>query len=112
MDISDFISEYGLYAGYILVIVAAAGAIILPLINAVSNPKSLLKGVVGLVFVAVIFLIGYSIASDAVLDTYIIHGVTEESASKAIGGSLITMYILVGVAIVGIVFTEIVKIVR
>ncbi|MGK7397751.1 MAG: hypothetical protein ACNS62_24465 [Candidatus Cyclobacteriaceae bacterium M3_2C_046] len=112
MDFSDFVVEYGLYAGYILMIVAALAAIVLPLINAISNPKSLIKGVVGIVFLGVIFIIGYALAGSEVTQAYITQGVTESSASKLIGGALITMYILVAIAIVGIVFTEIVKLVK
>ena len=109
MDLSDFISEYGLYAGYILVVVAAISAIILPLINAISNPRSLLKGLVGLVFIGIIFIIGYTLANNEVLETYITFGV-DEAASKLIGGALISMYILILLAIIGIVITEVTKI--
>ncbi|WPP53193.1 hypothetical protein [Catalinimonas niigatensis] len=104
-----FISTYGLYAAYILVGLALLLAIILPLISALSNPRSLLGTIVGLVGIAIIFFIGYSLSSNEVTTVYTRFGITE-SSSKLVGGALIATYILVIIALVGIVFSEVNKI--
>lgn len=104
-----FFSTYGLYAAYILTGLAILLTIILPLISAISNPRTLLGTVVGLVGIAIVFFIGYSLSSNEVTPVYTRFGITE-SSSKLIGGALITMYILVIVALVSIVFTEVTKI--
>ncbi|WKN33594.1 hypothetical protein PZB74_09655 [Porifericola rhodea] len=106
---AEFVSTYGLYAAYILAGLALVLAIILPLISALSNPKALLGTVVGLIGIAIVFFIGYSISGDEVNTVYTKFGITD-SSSKLIGGALITMYLLIGLALVSIVFTEINKI--
>lgn len=105
----EFISTYGLYTAYILAGLALVLAIVLPLISALSNPKALLGTVVGLIGIAIVFFIGYSISGDEVTTVYTRFGITE-SSSKFIGGALITMYLLIGVALISIVFTEVNKI--
>jgi len=106
---ADFISTYGLYAAYILAGLALLLAIALPLVSALSNPRALLGTVVGLVGIAIVFFIGYSISGDEVNTVYTKFGITE-SSSKFIGGALITMYLLVCLALVSILVTEVNKI--
>lgn len=105
----QFIASYGLYAAYILAGIALLLSVILPLISAISNPRTLLGTVVGLVGIAIVFFIGYSISSNEVTAVYTRFGITE-SSSKLVGGALITMYLLVIIALVSIVFTEVTKI--
>jgi hypothetical protein len=107
----EFVSEYGLYLGYALVIIAVLSVIILPLINSINDPKSLLKGGLGILFLGVVYLISYLLAGNEVLPTYLEYGV-DASASKLIGGALISMYILIGIALVFIVYTEISKLTK
>lgn len=106
----QFISTYGLYAAYILIGVAILAAILMPLIQSFSNPRALLGALVGVVAIAVLFFIGYSIASNEVIPLYIKNNVTSAVTSKVIGGALITMYILILLAMASIVVTEITKI--
>ena len=106
----QFVSTYGLYAAYILLGIAILAAIVLPLIQSFSNPRALLGALVGVVAIAVLFFIGYSIAGNEVLPVYVKNNVTSEVTSKMIGGALITMYILILLALISIVFTEISKI--
>ena len=106
----QFVSTYGLYAAYILIGVAILAAILMPLIQSFSNPRALLGALVGVVAIAVLFFIGYSIAGNEVVPLYIKNNVTSAVTSKMIGGALITMYILILLALVSIVVTEITKI--
>ena len=107
MEIVDIM----LYGAYLLVIVAALGAIVLPLINALGEPKKLLKSVLGVVVIGLVYLIGWGVAGDEVNAKYIAFDITSTS-SKVIGGVLITTYILMGIAMVSIVYSEIAKIIR
>lgn len=100
--------DIGLYVAYGLLIIAALAAIILPLVNSFSNPKSLVKAGIGIAVLVVLFLIGYVLASDEVTSKYTTLGVGE-GISKFVGGALITMYILFIVAIVSIIITEVNK---
>jgi hypothetical protein len=100
-----------LYLSYTLVIIATLAAIILPLINAFGDPKGLLKSLIGVAVLVVLYFISYALASNEVTPVYTRFAVGPE-LSKIVGGSLILMYILLLIAIVGIVYTEIVKLVK
>ena len=104
----DFVDIMMIIA-YALLGLAVLAVIILPIINAVGNPKSLVSGAIGLVVILVVFGIGYSIASAEVTATYSKFGI-DAGLSKYVGGIISTTYILVVIAIVGIAYTEISKI--
>ncbi|MGJ3237019.1 hypothetical protein [Marivirga sp.] len=98
-----------LYGSYLLVIVAALGAIVLPLINALDNPKSLIKSALGIVIIGAIYLISWGVSGDEVTARYIKFDITSTS-SQVIGGVLITTYLLMGIAVISIIYSEIRKI--
>ncbi|CAD5278303.1 MAG: hypothetical protein ACMVP2_02240 [Imperialibacter sp.] len=106
----DFI-DIALIGSYILVGIALLAAIILPLINALDDLSSLAMSAVGILILLVIFGLGYAISGDEVTAVYTKYNV-DAGLSKLVGGSLIMMYLLTGVALVGIVYTEISKIVK
>ena len=102
--------EFGLYLTYILVGVAVLAVIVLPLINAVSNPRSLIISGIGLAALLVVFLISWGLSSyDTVSAKAAEQGLTPGGVQR-IGGVLTMMYLLLAGAIVGIVVTEIGKI--
>lgn len=103
MDTYDIL----LYGSYLLIIVGAAVSILMPLIKSLDNPKSLLKTVVGIVGIAVLFFIAYSISGNEVLPKFEADPFNlTPGGSQLVGGMLITTYTLAIVALVSIVFTE------
>lgn len=100
-----------LYIGYGLTIIAAAGSVILPLINSLGNPKSLIQSGVGIVALLIIFGVAYALSGSEVTTVYSEFEV-DESGSKTIGGLIIMMYILIGLALTGILFTEVNKMLK
>lgn len=101
MDIIDV----GLYAGYLLIILCALAAVVIPLIQSFGDPQSLIKSGIGLGALLVVFVIGYALADpDA-------EGATE-GVSKFVGGGIIAMYIFFFAALAGIVYTEISKFIK
>ena len=98
-----------LYLGYTLVIIAAVAAILLPLINSLSDPKGLLMSGLGVIAIVVLYFIAYAFSGAEVTQEYAERGVGPE-LSKAVGGFLIMGYFLLGIAVLGIVFTEVSKI--
>jgi hypothetical protein len=98
-----------LYLGYTLVIIAALAAFILPLISALGNPKVLLKSGMGILAIVVIYFVAYAFSGAEVTPEYSKYNVGPE-LSKAVGGTLIMAYILLGVSVLGIILTEINKI--
>lgn len=109
MDTTDIF----LYAGYLLVILGAIFAILMPLFKSLDNPKSLLKTVVGVVLIGALFFIAFSVADGDVAPKYAADPFNiTETGSKTVGGVLITVYVLFIAAIAGIVLTEITKLVK
>ena len=104
LDLVDVI----LYFGYGMVIVAAFLAIAFPLWIASKNPKSLIQTGIGLGSIFVLFLVAWLISSNEVYSSYAEFGV-DESLSKFIGGMLNLVYILAGLAVFGIIYSEVSK---
>lgn len=100
--------DVGLYFGYTLLIVAVVAAIVLPLIKAVQSPDTFLKSLYGVVAILVIFVISYAISDSSVKPTWLVMGIGE-GTSKLIGAGLITFYVVVVVAFLGLIFSEINK---
>jgi len=107
----DFV-EIGLKFTYVLLAVAIAAALFLPLIKSLTtNPASLVKGGIGLGAILVVYLIGFAMSGSEVTASYVEFGV-DSDLSKYIGGLLNAMYVLMGIALAGIVFTEVSKLVK
>ncbi len=105
----QFISEYGLIIAYILTGLAALGAVVLPLIKSLDNPKSLVGSLVGVAFLAILFFVGYALAGADVKPFYMEFNV-DESLSKVIGGVLTMFYLLLGLTFLAIIYSEVSKI--
>jgi NADH:ubiquinone oxidoreductase subunit 6 (subunit J) len=109
MDTYDIL----LYGSYLLVAIGIVAAILLPLINSLDNPKSLLKSAIGIVGIVVLFFIAYSISSNEVLPKFEASPFNLTPAgSQLVGGMLITTYILAIVALGSIVLTEVTKAIK
>ncbi len=100
MDIIDI----GIFASYILIALCALAAIVMPLIQSFDEPSTLIKSAVGVGSLVVVFFICYAIADGSA------EGATE-STSKYVGAGIMTTYVCFFAAIVGIVYTEISKII-
>ena len=102
----DGVINFGLYLTYFLIGLAVVAVVILPLVKAMDDPKTLVGTAIGLGVLLVLFFISYAISGDEVLTTYTAQNVGP-GISKFVGGLLTTMYLLFGAAIVGIVYTEV-----
>ncbi len=98
-----------LYLGYTLVIIATIAAILLPLINALGNPQSLIKSAIGVLIIVALYFIAYASSGSEVTQEFSKFDVGPE-LSKIVGGTLIMAYLLLGFAVIGIFYTEFNKI--
>ena len=113
MSWEDVMVEYVLPGSMWLFIIAAIGAFVFgSVMSVVGNPKGIVRSLVAIVALAVIFFIGFSMASPELKANYQEFGVETGTASQLVGGGLLTFYILFGIAVVGIVFTEIFNLVK
>lgn len=103
--------EYYMVWTYILLFIAAIGAVCSPIINIVSNPKGAVKTLIALVAFAVVIFIAYSVSDSTPLS---IPGYTGSdnvpSMIKFAGTGLITMYVMLAAAVASIFYIEIAKI--
>lgn len=95
--------------GILLLIIAAAAALIFSIVNIVMNPKNAVKTLISVGILAVIVLISYSFADDTVLTMASGADVPDNIPSrlKFADTVLNSMYILFGLAILSIVYTEV-----
>ena len=101
------VTETILIWAYILVGLAILSAVIFPAIRMITNPKNAKKTLIGLVSVAVIVFIAWQFSSDEVLPLATEHPDNVPRVLKMAGAQLGTMYILLVVAILSILYTEI-----
>ena len=101
--------DIGLWTAEIMVGIAILAAIVLPFINSLSNPKSLLKALYGVLFIGIVFLVAYLVAGDEVTPNYISYNVTSAGVSKLIGAALTTAMFMAFIAVIGIVYSEVNK---
>ena len=102
----------GIIVAYILVGIGVIMAVVFPLVNAISQPKLLIKAGVGVLAVIVIFGIGYLLSDSATSSRFIQYGVDTPGLSQGIGGALKMVYLMMGIAVVGIVYTEFSKVLK
>lgn len=104
--------DFALRFTYVLMIVGTLAAIFMPLIQAIMNdPKSLVKVLIGVGFILVIYGIGYALAGSEVTPKYTEFDV-DASRSKMVGGLIYSMYLLMFLAIGGILYTEVSKVAK
>jgi len=103
--------DVGLYFGYTLLIVAVIAAVVLPLIKAIQSPGDLVRSLYGVVALIVVFGIAYAISDSSVRTTWAVMGISE-GMSKMIGAGLITFYIVVVIAFLGLIFSEVNKVLK
>ena len=99
-----------IYWTYALFIISTLSAILFPIAALVTDIKKAKNTVIGIVGLAVIVGLAYVLASDAIptFHNFEKFNITE-SISKSVGTGLFTTYLLGGIAILGILFTEISK---
>ena len=98
-----------LWAG-ILAGLTALLSLIFPIIHMVTNPKAIKQTLITLVGVAVLIFVAWILASDAVLDMPYYEGKDNVPTTlKITDTGLIVTYFLAGLAILSILFSEIVK---
>lgn len=109
MDIYDI----ALYVGYLLIIIGVIAAVLLPLINSLGNPRSLLKTGIAIVALLVVFGIAYAISDNEVTARFAADPFNlTPGSSQFVGGLLMSTYFLFIIAFVSIFVNEISKSIR
>lgn len=119
-----FFVDYGLPITYGLLGLAVVGVVLFPLIQAIFNPRMLVKTLIGVGVLAVVYFVGMQMSSGPISDAFypLVDKFPDLTKSEAesvaqsvtnnVSAGLFMTYVLGGVAIVGIFFTEIAKFFR
>ncbi len=103
----SFLIDAGLWISYILIGIATLATIVFPVIYMVQHPQDAKKALMAIGGLIVVFLIGYFIASDgAVMDTSN-NVLAEGTVSQLSGAGIIMFYILGGVAVIALIYSEV-----
>jgi len=105
-------TESFLVWAYALAGIAVLMSVIFPLFQMVTNPAKAKKSILGIVLLGAVILVAYLIAGDTPL------GITNPdlvhfdvpSTLKQVGTGIQSMYLLIGLAVISILFTEVAKI--
>lgn len=100
--------DLGLYILYVLLIIAVAAAVIFPIINAIREPKALVRAAIGIGIVIVLFGLSYAMADSTVTLKAAALGTTE-ATSKLIGAGLNMFFIVLILAAAALIYSEISK---
>lgn len=104
MDLIDI----GLIVNYLLLGVATLVAIVLPIINLFSNPKGLIRIVIGVVVLVGLFFIAYAMSDSTVTPKMVGLGV-DGSGIKIISAGLIMLYLFLFGSLLAVVASEVTK---
>jgi hypothetical protein len=100
--------DIGLYVLYALLAIAAAGAVIFPVIHAIKDPSALLKIGIGIGVFVVLFGVSYALADSEVTLKTAAAGITP-GTSRLIGAGLIMFYITLAGSALALIYSEISK---
>jgi formate-dependent nitrite reductase membrane component NrfD len=104
------ITETYIIWAYILLGITAGITILFSIYNMIINPKGAKKSLIGLVGAAILILIAYYMADDSVLNLPHYTGSDNVPATlKLVDTGLFTTYLLLGLAFVAIIFSEVSK---
>ncbi|MBP9151416.1 MAG: hypothetical protein KBF73_03955 [Flavobacteriales bacterium] len=103
---ADFVTNYGIIAAYILLAIAAFGAIGFPILDMIKNPKGTKGALIGVGIIVLIFGISYALGSDENPSKIKISGGT----AKLVDTGLYSFYILSLIAIVVTIYSEVSKV--
>ena len=102
-------TDIALYWAYILLLIAAIFALIFPIIGMFSSPAQLVRTSIGLVVVAGVLLGAYALGSGATIPIIGYEGTDNSNPQvlKIVDMGLLTMYFILGLALLSILYAEI-----
>lgn len=93
---------------FLIIAIVALAFLVGPILSILTNPKSLMKGLVSIVVLVVIFGIAYAFSSDDTSNISIVKEVTNlGQKAKVADIGLVSFYIITGLTILAIVVAEV-----
>ena len=108
---NDKYIDYAINLSIWVIVIAFVIAILFALFYFITNIKNSIGALIGIAGLLIIFAISYSMADGSLMDGWAKIGITEK-ISKLTGTGIYSFLILIGVAALAAVSTEIIKIVK
>ena len=105
---NENIIDIGIIVTYVLLGLAAAAVVLSAVFQLFANFRNARGGLVGLALLVAILFLSYLISTNEAYEAFNVG----PTASQWIGGGIIATFILIGLAIVAAVFTEVFKLFR
>ncbi len=100
--------DVGLYVSYILLGAAIISAIALPLIKSLQSPGQLKKPLLAIAAMLALFAVSYALTGSDLTAEQAAKGITE-TTSKLVGAGLTFFYLIFGISILGLIYSEVNK---
>ncbi|MCK3685919.1 hypothetical protein [Maribellus sp. YY47] len=102
---------------YILLAFGAGVAVISSLLHMFTDKKAAKGGIISIVFLGAVFVIAYLMASPEIpqfvgVDKFITDGTLNENVSKLVDTGLYATYILIGLAIVSVASSSVMRLIK
>ncbi len=108
-DLGPILNNF-VYWTYFMIAVAVFFTLIFPIIHIISNPKSGLKTLLSLAVLALVLFVGYQLADDTILQIPGYSGPDNiPSTLKLTGMGIYSMYIMLGGALLAMLYSSISK---
>lgn len=99
--------NFGISASILLIILAAAGMLIFGIYQVITNFRASLKGLIGLGVLFVIFFIARASSSGLCDDPTV-----SETVCKTVGGGITVALVLIAIAFVGFLVSELISLIK
>ena len=102
----DQVADIGLTVSYVLLGLAILGVVFAAIRSLIINPKGAIMALVFIGAFLLIFLVGYTLASDEVTPKFRSMG-ADEGISKMVGAFLNVMWIFLSLGVLGVAFAQV-----
>lgn len=99
----------GLYVTYVLIGICVLGILIFSIARIISHPGAAKAALIGIVGLIVLFGLSYALSNGDDVHTIFSKLDVSEETSRLVGTGLLTFYLLMGVAILSIIYVEITR---
>jgi hypothetical protein len=103
--------DIGLIVLYVALGAATIAAVILPIVNLFSNPKSLIRIVIGAVVIVLAFFAAYSMSDGSVTPKWVAMGQTDFDV-KLIGAGIVMLYVFLFGSVLAMIYSEVSKLLK
>ncbi len=101
--------NFGIFLAYGLMAIGVIAILVFAITRMISNPAAAKNALIGLGGLVVVAGISYAVSSGEDANTVFAKLEVSEGTSKTVGGGLVTFYVLMGLAVLSILYVEVTR---